>query len=97
METACSVGGETSCDEVCVVLKGVGGVLHEIAQRRGVEPKKLNIDPCGLDIIQGRKWLEACVERPHVMRGVWWLRVWEGRITRLRGGGYVPKSGYRGA
>jgi hypothetical protein len=53
METACGVGGKTPCNEMCVVLKGVGGVPHEIAQRRGVEPKKPNIEPRGLNIVQG--------------------------------------------
>jgi hypothetical protein len=53
VKTARGVGRKTSCDEGCVVLKGVGGVPHEIAQRRGVEPKKPNIELHGLDIVQG--------------------------------------------
>jgi hypothetical protein len=53
VKTACGVGRKTSCDEGCMVLKGVGGVPHEIVQRRGVEPKKPNIEPRGLNIVQG--------------------------------------------
>jgi hypothetical protein len=30
-----SVGGNTSCDEGCVVVKGVGGADCEIARLRG--------------------------------------------------------------
>ena len=52
-----------------VVLKGVGGAPCEIAWR-GIQPKKPNIEPCGLDIDHRWKRVSAWVERPHRMRGV---------------------------
>ena len=76
-----------------MVVRNVGGANGEIAQRRGIGPKKPNINPCGLDIIQGWKQLAVWVERPHVMRCVWCSNVWEGCLTRShRGGGLNPKS-----
>jgi hypothetical protein len=75
------------------VVRNVGGANGEIARRRGIEPKKPNIEPRGHDIVQGWKRLAAWVERPHVMRGVWCSKVWEGCLTRSRrGGGLNPKK-----
>jgi hypothetical protein len=47
------------------VIGDVGGGKTEIARKRGVEPKKPNIGPHGLDIVRGWKRLVVRVERPN--------------------------------
>jgi hypothetical protein len=49
VKTACSMGGKTSCNEGCVVVKGAGGANREIA-REGVCPQNLDIEARELDL-----------------------------------------------
>jgi hypothetical protein len=89
---ACGVGGKTPCDEGGVVLKGVGGVPCEIVWRRGVEPKKPNIELRGLDIGTRKKRLGECMGGPYRIKYMQWPKVWERVITiSCGGGGIVPK------
>jgi hypothetical protein len=62
---------------------GVNGILTPEIKN---QVRALNID-------EGGKQFARSVGGPYVMRGGWWLEMWEGRMARShRGGGLNPKS-----
>ena len=68
------------------------GCLARSCGGGGVEPKKPNIELCGLDIGTRKKWLGECMGGPYQMRYIQWPKVWERVIVISRGGGgIVPK------